>query len=82
MATTPLYTQAELDANIAKLKSAELALMSGVAEYTLDMGGQRRQMRYRDLSEIRAHLAYFQAERVKLSTGHGPQSIVGRVYRG
>ena len=82
MAIAPLYPKAELDTNITKLKAAELALMTGVAEYTLDLGGPRRQVRYRDLAEIRQHLAYFQNERIKIESGCGPQAVMERVYRG
>lgn len=82
MSITPLYTAAELDTKITALKNAEDSLLSGVAEYTVDLGSSRRQVRKRDLSEIRDQLAYFQNERVKLSIGGGPQAIVGRVFRG
>ena len=83
MTTTPLYTKAELDTAIAKLKAAELALMTGVTKYTLSMGGNSREVTYRDLAEIRSHLQYLQGERVKVeSGGFGPQAVVGRVYRG
>lgn len=82
MAITPLYTKAELDSTIAKLKAAELALMTGVAEYSLDMGGGARMVKYRDLAEIRSHLEYLQRQRMQVEGITGPQSIVGRVYRG
>ncbi len=82
MTVAPLYTAAELEERITALKAAELALMSGVVEYTLDMGGHRRQVRYRDLEEIRTHLRYFQGEKIKLSVGNGPQVFAGRVRRG
>lgn len=82
MSFTHLYTKAELDTTIAKLKAAELALMTGVAEYTLDMGGSARSVKRRNLAEIREHLEYLQRQRMQVEGATGPQSIVGRVYRG
>lgn len=81
MAITPLYTSAELDALIAAYKQAEISLASGVFEYTLDVGGSRRTVRKRDLAEVRAALQYYQAQRVALSAGGGPQVLVGRPVR-
>ncbi|MGD9947530.1 MAG: hypothetical protein AB7U29_03510 [Desulfobulbus sp.] len=82
MAITPLYTKAELDSTIAKLKAAELALMTGVSEYTYENGGSSHTVKRRDLAEIRTHLQYLQAQRMQIEGVTGPQAIVGRVYRG
>jgi len=81
MAITPLYTAAELDTLIAAYKQAEISLASGVAEYTLDMGGSRRTVRKRDLAEVRQALQYYQSQRVQLAAGSGPQVLVGRPVR-
>ena len=81
MAITPLYTYSELDTLIAVYKQAEISLASGVAEYTLDLGGSRRTVRRRDLAEVRQALQYYQGQRVLLATGSGPQVLVGRPAR-
>ncbi len=81
MAITPLYTSAELDTLIAAYKLAEMSLASGVAEYTLDVGGSRRTVRKRDLAEVRQALQYYQQQRVQLAAGSGPQTLVGRPAR-
>ncbi|MGE4544208.1 MAG: hypothetical protein AB7D06_08865 [Pedobacter sp.] len=58
-----------------------MSLASGVAEYTIDVGGGRRTVRRRDLAEVRQALQYYQGQRVQLATGSGPQTLVGRPVR-
>jgi len=82
MAITPLYTSAELDALIAALKQAEMALASGTLdEYSVDIGGSSYKTVYRDPAKVRAALQYYQDQRVQLATGGGPQIQVGRPAR-
>lgn len=80
MSVTPLFTAAELDAQIAAYKAALTALASA-AEYTMDFGGTRQTVRKADLPEIRKTLEWLQGQRVSLTTGSGPQIIPGMVAR-
>lgn len=80
MAITPLFSESELDTQIAAYKAAMLALATA-AEYTYESGGVRRTLRKVDLPEIRAQLLFLQGERVKLAKGCGTQYLVGRPAR-
>lgn len=81
MAITPLFTEAEIAAQIAAYKAALTALASA-REYTIDSGGIRRTVSRADLPEIRATLEWLQTQRVGNAIGGGPQFIRGRVSRG
>lgn len=72
MSVTPLFTDAELDAQIAAYKAALTALASS-AEYTMDFGGMRQTVRKADLPEIRTTLEWLQKQRVGNAVGSGPQ---------
>lgn len=80
MSVSPLFTAAELDAQIAVYKAALTALATA-AEYTMDFGGQRQTVRKADLPEIRKTLEWLQGQRVTMTTGGGPQIIPGMVAR-
>jgi len=80
MSITPLFTEAELDAQIAAYKAALTALATS-AEYTMDFGGMRQTVRKADLPEIRKTLEWLQGQRVGNAVGSGPQIFPGRVCR-
>lgn len=82
MSVTPLYTAAELDAEIIVWKQALRALAMG-EEYTCAQAdGSRQTVRRAQLPQIEARLEKLQSMRVQLSSGNGPQMIQGRVKRG
>lgn len=81
MTIKPLFTEAELDAKIAAYKQALESLASSQS-YTIDVGGTKTTVTKADLPQIRSTLEWLQAERVKLTTGGGPQILHGVVRRG
>lgn len=81
MSIPSLFSESELDAQIAAYKAALTALAAS-AEYTMDFGGMRQTVRKADLPEIRRTLEWLQSQRVGNATGGGPQSLAGRVFRG
>ena len=80
MTLTPLFTAAELDAQITAYKKALTGLAS-MAEYTIDEAGIRQTVRKADLPEIRRTLEWLQEQRFGIEIGAGAQSIVGRPAR-
>jgi len=80
MAITPLFTSAELDTQIAAFKQAMLDVAGG-KRVRLNTGGTDREVTSEDLPELRKQLEWLQAERVRLSVGHGPQFLPGRPRR-
>jgi len=81
MSITPLYTAEEIDAEITQAK-ADLAAARKKLSYTVDPGGQRIQVQREQVKALQDHLVWLQEQRAQLTTGHGPQSIQGRVFRG
>jgi len=79
--TQPLFTSTELDQQISAYKQALIALASAQS-YTINHGSGQRTVTKADLPEIRRTLEWLQTERVKLTTGSGPQIVAGRVRRG
>lgn len=80
MSLTPLFTAAELDAQIAAYKGALTGLASAQS-YTLEAGGIRQQLTRADLPEIRRTLEWLQGQRQAVEVGGGPQALAGRVRR-
>ncbi len=83
MSVPPLYTDAELAAEIAAFKAAARALATAQS-YTLEINEERRQLTRVDLPAIREHLKYLQGERIALAqgtSGCGLQAFAGRVRR-
>lgn len=81
MTVTPLYTDAELDVEIAQAKKDLSAARSAIS-YTRDIGGQQLQQQRDKIEAIQKHLEWLQGQRVNNSIGSGPQSFAGRVRRG
>lgn len=81
MPTTPLYTKDEIDAEIAQAKK-DLATARHALSYSVDTGGSRRQAQRDQVKALQDHLVWLQQQRVALGLKPGPQSIVGRVFRG
>lgn len=81
MTTTPLYTRAELAAEIAQAKK-DLAAARHALSYSVDTGGSRRQAQREQIKALQDHLVWLQQQRVALGLKPGPQAIVGRVHRG
>jgi len=80
MAITPLFTAAELDAQITAYKQALLDLASGKS-VRLSTGGSDRQFTSEDAPEIRKTLEWLQNERANLQIGSGPQFLPARPRR-
>jgi len=80
MAITPLFTSAELDAQIAAYKQALLDVASGQS-VRLQSGGSDRLLTMADLPEIRNTLTYLQGEKAKIAGVSGPQFIPARPRR-
>ena len=78
MSITPLYSKEELDSEIAQAKK-DLAAARRMLSYTRSGGQQVQRER---VTELRQELKGLQRERMRLEGVTGPQSIVGRVYRG
>jgi hypothetical protein len=79
--TQALFTSAELDQQISAYKKALIGLATAQS-YTLNLGSGSRMVTKADLPQIRQTLEWLQTERVKLTTGAGPQIVAGRVRRG
>ena len=79
--TQALFTAAELDQQISAYKKALIAL-AGAQSVVVNFGSGQRIVTHADLPEIRNTLEWLQAERVKATTGAGPQIFAGRVRRG
>jgi hypothetical protein len=77
--TTPLFTDIELDANIAAYKGACLALAGSGEEYTIVLpDGSRTSVRRSQLPQLREHLTWLQGQR---SGGSGFQAFPARITR-
>lgn len=80
MALTPLYTLAEIDAEITQAKtdlaSARKALSSSFSSNGIDRRVQRD-----TVSTLQSHLTWLQGQRAALEIGPGAQSVVGRPAR-
>ena len=81
MSLTPLYTAAELDAEITQAK-ADLRTARQALSYQENSSGRTRQAERERVKALQDHLEWLQAQRAALQVGSGPQAIVGRVYRG
>jgi hypothetical protein len=81
MATTPLYTLEEINAEIAAWKKCHLSLAEGKA-YTVTTGGGSRSLTTHDIDEVWDTLQRLQGIRVQIETGRsGPQFLPGRPRR-
>jgi len=78
MSTTPLYTKEELGTEIVQAKK-DLAAARRMLSYGRQNGQQVQREKIKDLQ---GHLAWLQKQRMALEGVTGPQSIVGRAYRG
>ncbi|OHD24190.1 MAG: hypothetical protein A2Y38_24875 [Spirochaetes bacterium GWB1_59_5] len=80
MSITPLYTAAEIDAEITQAKldlaSARKALSSG-----LNSNGTDRRVQRDTVKNLQDHLNWLQGQRAALEIGHGPQAVIGRPAR-
>ena len=81
MSITPLFTDAELDAQIAAYKKALTALATAQS-YQLELAGERQILTRADLPEVRTTLEWLQQQRLGNTIGRGPQIFAGRVRRG
>ena len=79
--TQPLFTLSELDDQISAYKQALIALASSQT-YSITTGSSTRSLTRTDLPSVRQTLEWLQGERVKITTGAGPQIVAGRVRRG
>lgn len=80
MSVTPLFTDAELDTQIAAYKTA-LTALAKAQSYTLEFGATRQQLTRADLPEIRQTLTWLQEQRAATAGVAGLQSLRGRVAR-
>lgn len=80
MALTPLYTIAEIDAEITQAKS-DLAAARQALTRSIDAGGIRRQSERERVDVLQHHLEWLQSQRAALQIGAGAQSHVGRPAR-
>jgi len=80
MAITPLYSAAELDAEIIQAK-ADLATARKALSYKLDAGGSSRQFQRDNVKALQDHLVWLQGERSAQQLGGGAQVHVGRPAR-
>ncbi len=80
MTLTPLFTAAELTAQIAAYKQALLDLAAGKAA-TVDTGGVRRSFEAHETDKVLGVLEFLQNQRAALELGSGPQVLTGRPRR-
>jgi hypothetical protein len=80
MTVTPLYSAAEIDAEIAQAKldlaSARKSLLTQIST-----GGTDRRVQREQVKALQEHLDWLQKQRAGLEIGHGAQSHVGRPTR-
>jgi hypothetical protein len=81
MSITPLFSEAEIAAQISAYKRALTALASAQS-YEMELDGERHKLTRADLPEIRTTLEWLQGQRTTNAIGAGPQAFAGRVYRG
>ena len=75
MSIPPLFTEAELEAQVAAYKKA-LTALSKAQSYRINLGGTERLVTKADLPEIRTTLEWLQKQRMGNATGGGPKAIV------
>lgn len=80
MALTPLYTLAELDAEITQAKK-DLATARTALSYQIEGGGVNRRFQREQVENLQKHLEWLQRQRASLEIGCGPQAVVGRPAR-
>ncbi len=81
MSIIPLFSEVELDAQLAAYKKALTALASAQS-YEMELDGERHKLTRADLPEIRTTLEWLQKQRTTNAIGNGPQAFAGRVFRG
>lgn len=80
MSLSPLFTDAELAAQVAAYKKA-LTALAAAQTYELELDGERHRLTRADLPEIRTTLEWLQAQRAGNAVGAGPQILTGRPRR-
>lgn len=80
MSITPLYSAAELDAEIAQAK-IDLASARKTLSYQVDTGSSSRRAQRDQVTNLQNHLVWLQTQRAALEIGPGPQAIIGRPAR-
>jgi len=80
MAITPLYTLAELEAEIAQAKQ-DLAAARKALQSHFEGGGNIRRLQREQVSSLQKHLEWLQQQRAALQTTPGAQSLIGRPAR-
>ena len=81
MAITPLYTQAEIDAEIIQAKQDLATARRALFRQVDTGGGTGRRVQQDNVKALQQHLDWLQQQRVALQTGDGPQSNIGRPIR-
>lgn len=81
MAITPLYTQAEIDAEITQAKQDLAAARRALFRQVDTGGGTGRRVQQDKIIDLQRHLEWLQQQRVSLQIGDGPQSNIGRPAR-
>lgn len=81
MAITPLYTQAEIDAEITQAKKDLASARRALFRQIDTGGGTSRRVQQDRIVDLQKHLEWLQQQRVSLQTGHGPQANIGRPAR-
>lgn len=81
MPITPLYTLAELDAEIAQAKKDLASARRAVDRQITTGGGSSRRIQQDGITNLQKHLVWLQQQRAHLQIGAGHQSLVGRPAR-
>ncbi len=80
MALTPLYTQAEIDAEITQAKR-DLASARQAISRSIGTGASNRASMRERVDVLQRHLEWLQGQRAALQIGPGAQAHVGRPAR-
>jgi hypothetical protein len=81
MPITPLYTLAELDAEITQAKKDLASARQALLRQIDTGGGSSRRVQQDNIVNLQRHMEWLQQQRASLQIGPGTQSIVGRPAR-
>lgn len=81
MAITPLYTLAEIDAEITQAKKDMASARRAIDRQITTGSGAGRRVQQDRIVELQNHLEWLQRQRVTLQIGAGHQSVTGRPAR-